>query len=237
MIVISDVPLILNLVKPSGGPKYVQQTFVYTFVSPRWRAPFTLPLITTNMPRLRSVGEQILQHVNRTCIDCGVSIDRRSRRCRRCHQRSVMNRRYPPSRRPILICKICGNLVSYQSRGRCRRCYNAHRTNNPRPKRPASRYLAGSSYKNLDGERVFADELPGFESEITVAAAWGCLRRCWRAFKIANSNNDEEMRSKYANRIRNLERLLNIEINEFRDVDLSLGNSENIVLYSCRIQR
>jgi hypothetical protein len=89
----------------------------------------------------------------------------------------------------------------------------------------------------MDGERHFADEvLPQFESEITRGVAWGCLRRCWKGFKIAHAMNDEEKKSLYANRIQNLERALNIPVNEFPDVDLSLGESEKILPFTCRIR-
>jgi hypothetical protein len=64
---------------------------------------------------------------------------------------------------------------------------------------------------------------------LTVAAAWSSLRRCWRAYKIAiNESNrggrnkdgrDDERRVEYARRIVSLCKLLNIEPPYFMELD------------------
>ncbi len=63
------------------------------------------------------------------------------------------------------------------------------------------------------------------EPDLTVAAAWSCLRRCWRAYKIAikgrnNDGRDDEKSVEYAQRIVSLCNLLNIEPPYFSELDV-----------------
>jgi hypothetical protein len=72
-----------------------------------------------------------------------------------------------------------------------------------------------------DGEDEEEEESKESSGEImryTVGKAWGALRRCWKAFKIAKNaagGGDDIRMIKYARRIQRLERLLNIQANDF----------------------
>jgi hypothetical protein len=68
--------------------------------------------------------------------------------------------------------------------------------------------------------------------DLTVAAAWSCLRRCWRAYKIAingriSDGREDERRVEYARRIVSLCKLLNIEPPYFSELDIEEVEEDN----------
>jgi hypothetical protein len=239
------------------------------------------------MPTLPPINIQIQRGINASCKDCSIPIDKRSKRCRHCHQRQLMKTRYPKSvvkTGHILECAYCGtSQISYQTavhgHGRCRQCYfHFKRTVKRTKKRFADRINHGTCYEDKDGVVRYAEELlvcqigeveQGVDSgeaidneghntlsllpstlislgsadenqnyydekedygdddeeelkessgeimRFTVGQAWGALRRCWKAFRIANNADDEIQQAKYARRIQSLERVLNIQVNDF----------------------
>lgn len=170
-----------------------------------------------NVPSLPPLEVQIIRGLNRYCRLCNVPVDRRSKTCKRCHLIVVALNRFPPHGRVMLTCRDCGGAISYRSargHGRCRNCHFQQLKENPRPKRSAFRDVAGTAYQGIDGNVRYAnDKLKGF----TVASAWGSLRRCWKAVRIARNNGDEEAVNKYLSRVRYLQRLLNLEVSDFSE--------------------
>lgn len=168
-------------------------------------------------------GNQILKGTSKRCIDCQVSIDPRSKRCRTCHQRYLTMRRFPLHKRLILQCTDCGTPVSHYSvkhgKGRCRSCYNLYRVRFPSLKRSVDRPLSNSCYTDADGNIRWSFEY--FEDgTMTVAAGWACLRRSWKAFKIAKNRADYLKMTEYAKAIRKLQLMLNISRTDFPELML-----------------
>jgi hypothetical protein len=151
--------------------------------------------------------------------------------------------RFPYEKRLSKRCIDCGGKRSRPStlgRGRCRGCYFQYRriksktkltdawNNEPyfchhsiaarrRKTRAVDRpgvwnYL----YPDRYGVGHHADEelLQG----LTAAAAWSCLRKCWKGYKIAAGKLDEDLKVVYARRIINLCRLLDIDEPEFLEL-------------------
>ena len=95
----------------------------------------------------------------------------------------------------------------------------------PRTKRAANRENSGYySYFDQYGERHFGDEALG--PSLTVSAAWSCLRKSWKGYKIASGNTDDDGRIFYARRIIHMCKLLRLEEPEFKEL-LFLQSSEN----------
>jgi hypothetical protein len=113
------------------------------------------------------------------------------------------------------FCIECGSAISRHSKsGRCRSCYFDYKKRHPRQKRSASRDNCGTTYEDVDGQIRYADdELEG--GEYTAASAWGSLRRCLKALRIAHLKEDEERIEFYTEIMHNLQRILNIEARDF----------------------
>lgn len=152
--------------------------------------------------------------------------------CRRCNAYRTARRRFPLERRAIRICKDCGCAVSHQSvRGkyRCRACYNQYRkgtsnssrsANSTKRRRLVDRLNCGSFYcDDKDGNGHWAYEEIGHG--LTVAAAWASLRKCWRGYRIASGNFDEDGKKMYAERIVFLCRMLKIKSPRFQELEMS----------------
>ena len=158
---------------------------------------------------------------SRICKDCGIEVDRRSKRCRTCNQLQLMKRRYPLAKRPILSCVECGTDVSYQSAhglGRCRNCYSEDRRNgrSSKPVRSIDRFNSGTSYQDQDDNTLHSDDnlYDDERGPFTVAHAWACLRKCWKGLKIANSNGDDEEVARYYAHIQRMRAALNLATND-----------------------
>ena len=176
------------------------------------------------MPTLPTLDVQISRNINGFCDWCGVAVDRRSKHCRKCHLEWLAIKRFPPEKRPYRTCRDCGGAISRRSshygKGRCRACYARYRREhccnsiNLEERRSVDRPNSGSCYEDEDGTRHLAYEepLPG----LSVAAAWASLRRCWKGYRIALANEDEEQEALYAGRIFFLCRLLNLEPPRFK---------------------
>ena len=175
------------------------------------------------MPTLPQLSVQILRGINGNCTSCGTAIDRRSKRCRKCNQKRLMAKRFPVEKRRQRICKDCGGVVSYQSlrgEGRCRFCYHASRRMPflHKDRRLADRPFSGTSYTDKDGQIHFAEE--SLNEYFTVPAAWACLRKCWKGYKIAKSHGSYDEMTKYAGRIFAFQMLLNIPLCDFPELGL-----------------
>ena len=173
------------------------------------------------MPSLPPLEIQIIRGLSRRCRLCNAHIDRRSKVCRRCHLVIVALNRYPPHNRPRLICRDCSTQISYRSaygRGRCRVCSFLDKSEQQKKKRPSDRVGAGTRYQDKAGESHFAEDM--LRGGFTVASAWGSIRRCWQALRIASNRCDEETMSKYARRIRYLQNLLHLEVSDFPEIGI-----------------
>ena len=163
-----------------------------------------------------------LRNTSRVCRDCGLTIDRRSKRCRICNQLHLMRRRYPLERRLDLSCKDCGERISYQSahgRGRCRNCYFEYMRPNifaRKTIRSADRPNTGTFYIDRNGNSVWSGNILMYQNErgpFKVAHAWACLRRCWKGLKIAKNKGNYDMVLRYLGVIQQMRALLNLEDN------------------------
>ena len=87
-----------------------------------------------------------------------------------------------------------------------------------RDKRLVDRPNCGSFYldKNGDGHWAYEDIGAGF----TVAGAWASLRKCWRGYRVASGNNDDDGKVMYAGRIVFLCYLLKKEPPQFQELGL-----------------
>ena len=55
----------------------------------------------------------------------------------------------------------------------------------------------------------------------SVGQTWAALKKNWKAYKIAKAKSDRVAMLKYAHRIRDLQRELNVPISKFPDLGLS----------------
>ncbi len=76
--------------------------------------------------------------------------------------------------------------------------------------------LVNCSYSDKYGIRRYATEDVGLN--ITAAAAWSCLRKSWKGYKIAAGKMDEDLKVVYARRIIGLCRLLDLDEPEFLEL-------------------
>lgn len=174
------------------------------------------------MPTLPPLGGQILRGINGHCVDCDASVDRRSKRCRQCHARWLTAKRFPVDKRPVLACIDCDLPVSYASKkghGRCRACHFAHKAQNPKPIRSASRPNSGTAYEDKDGDIRYADDVLE-DGEFTVASAWGSLRKCWRGFFAARRIGSVEEMAEFAGRILFFQSMLNLPSGNFSELGI-----------------
>ncbi len=82
-------------------------------------------------------------------------------------------------------------------------------------KRAVDRPNGGTMYEDKDGCRYMWYEetaVPG----LTRAAAWACLRKCWKGYNIAMRQDDYDRKMLYAGRIHFLRSLLNLKQSRFR---------------------
>ena len=128
-----------------------------------------------------------------------------------------MRKRYPDPMRGRLYCKYCFGPISYQSKkGRCRSCYNQHRRPAQEYKvRSANRPNSGTSYRDKDGIIRYAWEM--LPAGLTVASAWACLMRSWRAFRIVSGKGDHESIMAWMDRIHYYAGILNLKQNAFTE--------------------
>lgn len=126
------------------------------------------------MPTIPPLHIQIERGINHWCKTCRKAIDKRSIRCRTCHQRQLMSRRYPLHKRPRLECVDCGCPISHKSyhgHGRCRNCYFDFKRLVGKPKRSLCSSASPSSsietcYEDKDGCLRYASELLSLEREV-----------------------------------------------------------------------
>jgi hypothetical protein len=76
--------------------------------------------------------------------------------------------------------------------------------------------IANCIYPDRYGIGHYADE-EVFQG-LTAAAAWSCLRKSWKGYKIAAGKMDEELKVMYAQRIVGLCRLLDLDEPEFLEL-------------------
>ena len=176
------------------------------------------------LPTLPPLSVQIKLGINGNCKDCTCPIDKRSKRCRLCHSIKLANTRFPFMKRHPRKCIDCGDCTSYQSahgKRHCRLCYNKHRTDRAIERaqmiRPISRPNNGTGYQDKDGiwHEAWEEPLPG----LSVTFGWSSLRKCWKGYKIARGNDNEELGRLYAGRIYFLTHLLNLEQPVLPDFD------------------
>ena len=55
----------------------------------------------------------------------------------------------------------------------------------------------------------------------TTGQTWGALRKSWKAYKIAKSQNDIKLMKEYATRIRTLQKELDLTQGKFPDIGIS----------------
>ncbi len=96
--------------------------------------------------------------------------------------------------------------------------------------RSTNRENSGTYYSDKDGIPHYSSNQ--IKPNLTVAAAWSCLRRCWRAYKIAikgrnSDGRDDEKSVEYARRIVSLCKLLNIEAPYFSELDIEEVEEDN----------
>lgn len=58
------------------------------------------------------------------------------------------------------------------------------------------------------------------EPPFTKAQTWGALRKCWKAYRIAKVRDDKDNMIKYAERIRRLQKDLNVTVSSFPNLGL-----------------
>ena len=175
-------------------------------------------------PTLPPIHIQVELGINKWCKNCRVAIDRRSTRCRSCHRQKMMARRFPIDRYDPRRCRNCNARTSRRRTrsvtGLCRACYQ-EQGRIIRPKRAVNRKNPGGGYEAVDGLLCYANEPLLGNEDVTVAAAWACLRKNWRAFKIAKAQGEEARMRKYASRIQQIAILLRILPPEFENLDLN----------------
>lgn len=181
-------------------------------------------------------------------------------RCRSCSARKKAYIRFPLKKRHPRICENCADRISHRSKlGRCRRCYLNERRERASQRewqvsanglrgyyyyydgkdslasratknRSTNRDNNGTCYSDKNGILHYAND--EIKPDLTVAAAWSCMRRCWRAYKLAingrnNDGRDDEKRVEYAWRIVSLCKLLNIEAPYFSELDIEEEEEED----------
>lgn len=94
---------------------------------------------------------------------------------------------------------------------------------NPFQGRPHEAYKRPT--KRYDGDAPHSE---GF----SINETWGALKRCWRGYRIAKKDRDNELMVLYASRIRKLQFELDISISEFSDIGI-VGNTPDDVDVMC----
>lgn len=56
--------------------------------------------------------------------------------------------------------------------------------------------------------------------EFTISQSWGALKKCWKGYRIAKTKGDKENMIKYAERIRNVQKELDLTVSEFPNLGL-----------------
>jgi hypothetical protein len=159
---------------------------------------------------------------SRLCINCADRISHRSKlgRCRRCY---LDERREKASQREWQVSANGLRGYYYYYDGKDTLASRAIKN------RSANRENSGTCYSDKDGMLHYASDQ--IKPDLTVAAAWSCLRRCWRAYKIAingriSDGREDERRVEYARRIVSLCKLLNIEPPYFMELDTDEDREE-----------
>ncbi|MER3601414.1 MAG: hypothetical protein C4339_01705 [Nitrososphaerota archaeon] len=57
--------------------------------------------------------------------------------------------------------------------------------------------------------------------QYTKGQTWGALKKAWKAYKIAKSQNDKQRMKLYAERIRALQKELGLQLSSFPDLGLT----------------
>lgn len=178
-----------------------------------------------SLPKLPPLSIQISLGINSFCDWCGVAVDKRSKRCRKCHLMWLAIDRFPPHKRGFKSCRDCGIGTSRRRRlgqrngGRCRACYFQSRRQpkntdydlEQKMRRAVDRPRCGTYYRDKDGVEHWASDETMLGGTFTVAAGWASLRKCWKGYRIALSWGDEDGRRLYAGRIVFLCHLLRLE--------------------------